>query len=101
MGQETVDQFARFFVIPQAGHGLTGTNYSIDGDGKTIPSSAIPNTYDRLGILMDWVENKIVPGKSLTVTAGEKSLPLCSYPSYAKYVSGPRESANSYSCSLP
>jgi feruloyl esterase len=37
MGQETVDRFARFFVIPQAGHGLTGTTYSNDGDGKTIP----------------------------------------------------------------
>ena len=42
MGQATVDQFARFFVIPQAGHGLNGVNYSVDGDGKAIPSAPIP-----------------------------------------------------------
>ena len=101
MGQETVDQFARFFVIPQAGHGLTGTNYSIDGDGKTIPTASIPNTFDRFGILRDWVEQNVVPGKSLIVTAGDKTLPLCSYPSYPKYVSGPASSANSYTCAAP
>jgi Tannase and feruloyl esterase len=100
MGQDTVDRFARFFVIPQTGHGLTGTNYSVDGDGKTIPTAPIPNTYDRLGILMDWVENNIVPGKSLTITAGEKSLPLCSYPAYPKYVTGLTKSASSYTCSV-
>jgi feruloyl esterase len=101
MGQETVDRFARFFVIPQAGHGLSGTNYSIDGDGKTIPTAPIPNTFDRFGILMDWVEQNIVPGKSLIVTAGEKTLPLCSYPAYPKYVNGPVSSAGSYTCAAP
>ena len=98
MGQSVVDQFARFFVIPQAGHGLTGVNYSIDGDGKTIPSVPVPNSFDRLSVLTDWVEKKIAPGKSLTVTAGEKSLPLCSYPTYPKYVNGPAGAASSYAC---
>jgi feruloyl esterase len=98
MGQDTVDTFARLFVMPQAGHGLSGTNYSIDGDGKTIPTTAIPNTYDRLGTLFNWVENGVAPEKSVTVTAGEKSLPLCSYPTYPKYVSGPVTSAASYTC---
>jgi hypothetical protein len=98
MGQSVVDQFARFFVIPQAGHGLTGANYSIDGDGKTIPSVSVPNSFDRLSVLTDWVEKKIAPGKSLTVTAGEKSLPLCSYPTYPEYVSGPAGAASSYAC---
>jgi pimeloyl-ACP methyl ester carboxylesterase len=101
MGQSAVDQFARFFVIPQTGHGLSGTNYSVDGDGKTIPSAAIPNGFNRLSTLMDWVEKKVVPGKSLIVTAGEKSLPLCSYPAYPKYVSGPTGSASSYVCAAP
>ena len=36
MGRAAVDRFARFFVIPQASHGLSGTSYSTDGDGKTI-----------------------------------------------------------------
>lgn len=99
MGEATVDQFARFFVIPQAGHGLTGLNYSVDGDGKAIPPAPIPNTFNRLSILVDWVENKIVPAKSLTVTGGDKSLPLCSYPTYPKYVAGPVGTASSYVCS--
>ena len=98
MGQSVVDQFARFFVIPQAGHGLNGTNYSIDGDGKTIPSVPVPNGFNRLSVLTDWVEKKITPGKSLTVTAGEKSVPLCSYPTYPKYVGGPSGAASSYVC---
>jgi feruloyl esterase len=101
MGTESVDKFARFFVIPQAGHGLTGANYSIDGDGKTIPVGPVPNTYDRLGILMSWVEKNAAPGKSLTITSGERSLPLCSYPAYPKYVSGPASAADSYTCGLP
>jgi hypothetical protein len=101
MGRETVDSFARFFVMPQAGHGLTGTNYAIDGDGKTIPVTPIPNAYDRLGVLMNWVEKNETPGKSLKITGGEKSLPLCSYPSYPKYVSGPASSADSFTCAMP
>lgn len=98
MGQPVVDEFARFFVIPQAGHGLTGANYAIDGDGKTIPSVAVPNSFNRLSVLIDWVEKKVTPGKSLTVTAGEKSLPLCSYPTYPKFVGGPSGAASSYVC---
>ena len=99
MGQAAVDQFARFFVVPQAGHGLTGMNYAANGDGKAIPSRQIPNTFDRLSVLMDWVERKLAPEKSLTVTAGENSLPLCSYPTYPKYISGPASSSSSYACS--
>jgi feruloyl esterase len=98
MSQPVGDQFARFFVIPQAGHGLNGTNYSMDGDGKTIPSVPVPNGFNRLSVLTDWVEKKITPGKSLTVTAGEKSLPLCSYPTYPKYRGGPSGAASSYVC---
>ena len=36
MGRATVDGFARFFVMPQTGHGLSGTNYGVDGEGRTI-----------------------------------------------------------------
>src|SRR6185295_7185029 len=72
MGQAAVDEFARFFVIPQAGHGLTGVNYSTDGDGKAIPSVAVPNGFNRLSVLTDWVEKNVTPAKSLTVAAGEK-----------------------------
>jgi feruloyl esterase len=98
MGRASVDSFARLFVIPQVGHGLRGNNYSTDGDGKSIPAAAIPSTWDRVSLLVNWVEKGVAPGKSEIVTAGEKSLPLCSYPTYPKYVSGPTNAASSYSC---
>jgi feruloyl esterase len=98
MGQAKVDAFARFFVLPQTGHGLSGRNYTVDGDGKTIPAQQIPSTYDRLGLLTDWVETNKAPGQSVTVTSGERSLPMCSYPAYPKYVSGPQDVAGSYIC---
>jgi len=99
MGQSKVDAFARFFVIPQVGHGLTGRSYTTDGDGKANTTQTIPSTYDRFGIITDWVENKKAPGKSVTVTAGDRTMPLCSYPAYPKYVSGPVTEAGSYTCS--
>ena len=99
MGRSKVDSFARLFVLPQTGHGLSGNNYNTDGDGKQIESKPIPNTFDRFALLVDWVENGKAPGKSITVTAGARSLPMCSYPEYPKYNKGPAESAESYSCS--
>ena len=99
MGRAAVDRFARFFVIPQASHGLSGTSYSTDGDGKTIATKPVPNNYDRLTLLANWVEKNTAPAMSLTVTAGDRSLPLCSYPSYPRYRSGPVDSAESYTCS--
>jgi len=93
-----VDRFARLFVMPQTGHGLTGTNYSTDGQGRTIPSAPIPNRFNQVDLLFDWVENNKAPELSVTVTAGEKSLPLCSYPAYPRYRSGETNSASSYRC---
>jgi feruloyl esterase len=98
MGRAAVDRFARFFVMPQTGHGLTGTNYGVDGNGRAIPSLPIPNRYDQLGLLIDWVENNVVPGMSVTVTAGDASLPLCSYPTYPRHRGGAPALAGSYQC---
>jgi len=99
MGRQQLDAFARLYVIPQVGHGLSGRNYDVDGDGKTIPAAAIPNAWDRVALLTAWVERGVAPGISETVTAGEKTPPLCSYPTYPKYNSGPVGSASSYGCS--
>jgi feruloyl esterase len=52
-----------------------------------------------MGLIMDWVENGKAPGKSVTATAGEHSMPMCSYPEYPKYVGGPAGVASSYACS--
>jgi pimeloyl-ACP methyl ester carboxylesterase len=99
MGRSVVDRFARFYVLPQTGHGLSGTSYSVDGDGNKIETHPIPNTFDRLTLLTEWVEKNIAPGKSINVTAGGRSLPMCSYPDFPKYREGPVGTADSYVCS--
>ena len=99
MGRAKVDSFARLYVLPQTGHGLTGTNYTTDGDGKKLEARPIPNTFDRLALLTEWVEKGVAPGKSTKVTAGERSMPMCSWPEYPKYVKGPAEAADSWQCS--
>jgi len=78
-----------------------GTNYGTSGDGKAPPVAPMPNTWLRLGLLFDWVERGAAPGMSVTVAAGEKSLPLCSYPSYPRHVTGRVASASSYRCNQP
>lgn len=99
MGRSKVDSFARFYVLPQTGHGLTGMNYTTDGDGKKLEAKPIPNTFDRLALLTNWVEKGAAPGKSVKVTGGGRSMPMCSYPEYPKYDKGPAADAESYQCS--
>jgi hypothetical protein len=101
MGQDTVDAFARLFVMPQTGHGLSGNSYNVNGDGQAVQPFQIPNQLDRQALLMAWVEKNEAPAKTLVVTAGNRTLPLCSYPNYPKYVSGPVESASSYVSTAP
>ena len=98
MGRANVDRFARLFVMPQTGHGLSGTSYTSDGTGKEITPQPIPNRFDQIGLLFDWVENMAAPGMSVVVSAGERSLPLCSYPTYPRYREGAAGSASSYEC---
>jgi feruloyl esterase len=98
MGRGAVDRFARLFVMPQAGHGLSGQSYNTDGDGLPVTPAPIQNAFDRLSLLMNWAERYEAPGMSVIVTAGAKSLPLCSYPAYPHYTSGDPASAASYTC---
>lgn len=97
MGAAKLERFARLFVLPQTNHGLMGSNYGTDGDGKTIAVAPLPNAYDRFALLVDWVENHKAPDHP-TVSAGERSMPLCAYPTFPKYVSGPLYNAGSYAC---
>jgi len=101
MGRDKVDAFARFFVIPQTGHGLSGRSSAMTGDGKSVTAFPIPNQYDKTALITAWVERNEAPGKTLVVTAGGRSLPLCSYPDYPRYQSGPPESASSYKSTAP
>ena len=88
MGRTKVDAFARLFVIPQVGHSLRGNNSSVDGNGRTIPVAPIPSAFDRVQLLIDWVERGIAPGQSIPVSAGDKTMPMCSYPMFPKYAGG-------------
>ena len=53
-------------------HGLSGTNYATSGDGKPLAVAPVPNGWDRLALLFDWVERGVAPGMSITVTAGDE-----------------------------
>ncbi len=96
MGQSAVDAFARLWVLPQTNHGLMGQTWTAEGQ----PRQTIPNGYDRFALLTDWVENNKAPARSITVTAADRSLPMCSYPAYPKYGKGPVTEAASYTCAV-
>ena len=101
MGRTAVDAFARLYVLPQTGHGLTGSSYTIDGDGQSIAAKQIPSRFDRITMLLDWVERGTAPPKSATVMGNTGTLPMCSYPTYPRYNSGPAADAASYTCAVP
>jgi feruloyl esterase len=101
MGREQVDAFARFYVLPQTGHGLSGSSCGTNGDGQSVAVFPIPNRFDRTALITAWVERHEAPGKTLVVTADGRSLPLCSYPNYPHYRGGPPESADSYTSKAP
>ena len=99
MGRSAVDGFARFFVIPQANHGLMARSADVDGAGKPVERFVLPTQFERFALLVDWVERRKAPEKSITVSGGGRTLPLCSYPAYPKYIGGTVPSAASYRCS--
>jgi feruloyl esterase len=98
MGRRAVDQFARFFVIPQANHALAASTAEIDGQGRPIERSPLPTSFERFAYLVDWVERGAAPATTLTLTGGEKTMPLCSYPSFPKHIGGSAAAAGSYRC---
>jgi hypothetical protein len=111
MGRSKVDEFARLFVVPHGGHGLSGKGYSVNGEGKPVQVKNIPgpNGDDNIDLLVTWVEKKQAPSKTLVINergrigadTNVKGYLLCSYPNYPKYVSGPVESASSYVSAAP
>jgi tannase/feruloyl esterase len=53
-----------------------------------------------IALLTAWVEGREAPAMSLTVQTpdGMRTMPLCSYPTYPRYISGPASTAASYTC---
>lgn len=98
MGRQ-LDDFARLYVLPQRGHGLSGNYYTVTGDGRTVAGSPLPSSWDRFALLQKWVEEGQAPAKTQTVTGqGGSSGVMCSYPQYARYKSGAPDQAASWSC---
>lgn len=103
MGQASVDEFARLWVLPMTGHGLSGNSFGVNGDGQPNTPFGIPNSYDRTSAIVSWVENGSAPPLEPVVTNGARSLPLCRYPAYPRYLGGglPATQAASYACAMP
>jgi hypothetical protein len=95
MGRRSVDRFARLFVMPQTGHGLSGSTYTVDGTGKDDPGDP-----DSQSFRSDPVALRLGRERHGAFDVGRRQrrqsqLPLCSYPAYPKYVTGPAENAAS------
>jgi feruloyl esterase len=106
LGQKKLDKFARLYVVPQAGHGLSGKSYKMNGDGKTVEVKNIPspNSNDKMDMIISWVEEGNAPAKTLVVSRDGRigvkpegaGYLLCSYPNFPKYISGPQDQVSSY-----
>jgi hypothetical protein len=96
---DKLEDFARLYVLPQRGHGLSGSYYNYSGDGKTVATAALPSQFDRLAMLQKWVEQGQAPSYSQLVTGpnGTSGL-MCSYPLHPQYKSGDPGQALSWSC---
>jgi len=101
MGRAQVDAFARLYVLPQTGHGLSGMSAAIDGEGRAIEPSDIPNRVDRFALLVDWVENGRAPAMSIEVSGNSATRPMCSFPDYPHFQGGDVNQAASYACRRP
>jgi feruloyl esterase len=86
-GQQRLDSFMRFYLIPGLGHGFGTFNAK----------------FDSLGALQTWVENGKAP-TGLTAVDGNpnanRSRPLCEYPKWPKFTgaAGTDGSAASFTC---
>jgi feruloyl esterase len=86
-GQQRLDSFMRFYLIPGLGHGFGTFNAK----------------FDSLGALQNWVENGKAPS-GLTAVDGNpnanRSRPLCEYPKWPKFTGaqGTESSAASFAC---
>lgn len=98
MGRSTLDQFARLYVVPQAGHSLVTQSYRMDSTGRSIESRVLPSRFDRVTLLRNWVEQGKAPAMSEVLTGDQGTRPLCSYPAYPRYVKGDVTQASSYQC---
>jgi len=106
MGWKKLDKFARLYVVPQGGHGLSGRSYKVNGDGETVQVRNIPapNSNDKTDMIISWTEENEAPAKTLFVNSEGrirvkpegKGYILCSYPNFPRYTGGPEDQVSSY-----
>lgn len=89
-GQERVDEFARFYMVPGFGHG----------------SGVFQLGWDPLGPLANWVENGEAPAELIGVDRAEatagRTRPMCIYPTYPQYSGqGDMDDASAFTCTDP
>lgn len=109
IGQKKLDKFARLYVVPQGGHGLSGKSYKMNGDGEIVEVKNIPapNSNDKMNMIISWVEEGSAPPKTLVVSSEGrigvkpegKGYLLCSYPNYPRYIGGSQDQVSSYASS--
>ena len=85
-GQNSVDSFVRFYLMPGVGHGTGPFHPAIDS----------------LSALDQWVESGNAPEtlamSDLNAATLGRTRPLCRYPSWTKYMGGDVNAAASYQC---
>lgn len=96
-GLSSVQDFYRLYLIPGMAHGPG------NGTANSNANPAYPGPNQIYSMLTDWVEKGIVPPEdavmsSASATPFARSLPMCTYPKKATYVSGDINSAASYTC---
>jgi feruloyl esterase len=77
---------------------MPGVNHCQGGEG--------PNTFDRMKVIEQWVEQGQKPGRIIAshATAGivDRTRPLCAYPEVARYIgSGSTDDAANFVCGQP
>ena len=87
-GQQRLDSFMRFYVIPGLGHGFGA------------PFNA---KFDSLSALQQWVEQGKAPSGLVTMDAtpnANRTRPLCEYPKWPKFTGTPgtENTAASFTC---
>jgi pimeloyl-ACP methyl ester carboxylesterase len=88
-GQQRLDGFMRFYVIPGLGHGF----------------GIFDAKFDSLGALRAWVENGKAPAHLTAIDANQgptarRTRPLCEYPKWPKFTgaAGTENQAGSFTC---
>jgi feruloyl esterase len=91
-GPAATESFARLFMVPGMGHCQGGAG---------------PDEFDKIGVIEDWVEHHVAPGKIIArrQTKGnvtDMTRPLCPYPQVAKWKgTGSTNEASNFVCVNP